>query len=183
VKQVLEPLTRIPGVRVAALVTPDGVPITVHGAQRRAAPKADEANNASTEAADDVHALAALATGWIGEVNRAVAPLCWPAPGHLMLRAARGTIIVMQAPGALLLVVLESGMRAEELRLPMEGAVARMQRHLRGIGSKNGTTSDLDHQPSILPSRVESGNSHEFADERANRVSATGNEIPEVPGE
>jgi predicted regulator of Ras-like GTPase activity (Roadblock/LC7/MglB family) len=182
VKQVLEPLVRIPGVRVAALVTPDGVPISVHGERRKQSSKSNDSSSAG-EAADDVHALAALATGWIGEVNRAVAPLAWPAPQHLMLRAARGTIIVMQAPGALLLVVLESGMRAEELRLPMEGAVARMQRHLRGIGSKNGTAPELDHQPSILPSRVESTSNHELVDERASRVSATGNEIPEVPGE
>ena len=187
-KQVLEPIVRIPGVRIAALVTPDGVPITVHGERR--APKKAQPGDASardddstpSDGADDSQARAALATGWMGDVNRAVAPLSWDAPSRLVLRAARGTLIVMQAPGAILLVVLDSGMRAEELRLPMEGAVARMQRHLRQIAARTSARSELDLQPSVLPQARTSSND-EFPDGDANRVSTTGNEVPEVSGE
>lgn len=120
-KHILEPLARIAGVRTAALITNDGVPITVQG---RAAPRGGGE-------AGELDALAALAAGWISEINRATAPLAWDAPRHLVLRAVRGTLVAMQAPGALLVVVLESGTSAEELRLPMEAAVGRMLRHVR----------------------------------------------------
>jgi len=121
VKHILEPLARIAGVRTAALITTDGVPITVQG---RAAPRGGGESG-------ELDALAALAAAWVAEVNRATAPLAWDAPRHLVLRAVRGTLVAMQAPGALLVVVLESGASAEELRLPMEAAVGRMLRHLR----------------------------------------------------
>ncbi|MBL8861802.1 MAG: roadblock/LC7 domain-containing protein [Planctomycetes bacterium] len=120
-KHILEPLVKIAGVRTAALITNDGVPITVHG---RAAPRVGAEGT-------ELDALAALAAGWVGEINRATAPLAWDAPRHLVLRAVRGTLVAMQAPGALLVVVLESGASAEEVRLPMEAAVGRMLRHLR----------------------------------------------------
>lgn len=120
-KHILEPLARIAGVRTAALITTDGVPITVQG---RAAPRGGGESG-------ELDALAALAAAWVAEVNRATAPLAWDAPRHLVLRAVRGTLVAMQAPGALLVVVLESGASAEELRLPMEAAVGRMLRHLR----------------------------------------------------
>jgi predicted regulator of Ras-like GTPase activity (Roadblock/LC7/MglB family) len=201
-KQVLEPIARTPGVRLAMLVTPDGVPITVQG-ERRKSPDAPRAGgperrqqNNGVDSADDVHALAALGTGWMSEVTRAVAPLSWAVPQRLVLRAARGTLIAMQAPGALLLVVLESGMRAEDLRLPMEGAVARMQRHLRTIGHRTpekaaaggGAEPELDTQPSILPASIQPANAEprvagEVPLEGSNRVSTTGSENPEDSGE
>jgi len=133
VKHILEPLARIPGVRTAALITNDGVPITVQG---RAAPRGGGE-------AGELDALAALAAGWVGEINRATAPLAWDAPRHLVLRAVRGTLVAMQAPGALLVVVLESGASAEELRLPMEAAVGRMLRHLRHpVGAKSSAARE-----------------------------------------
>jgi hypothetical protein len=45
-------------------------------------------------------------------------------------------MIVCEAPGAILCVVVESGMQPEELRLPMGVTIARMQRHLRDIGQR-----------------------------------------------
>jgi predicted regulator of Ras-like GTPase activity (Roadblock/LC7/MglB family) len=198
-KQVLEPIARTPGVRLAMLVTPDGVPITVQGERRRtpdekrAGGAERRVQNQGVDSADDVHALAALGSGWMSEVTRAVAPLSWSVPQRLVLSAARGTLIAMQAPGALLLVVLESGMRAEELRLPMEGAVARMQRHLRTIGhrtpEKTGAPAathvepELDTQPSILPAQSEPRVVGDDTDGGTNKVSTTGSENPEDSGE
>ena len=52
-----------------------------------------------------------------------------------MLRAAHGTLLMLPAAGAVLVVVLEGGLGPEQLWLPMEGAAARIQRHLRGMGS------------------------------------------------
>jgi hypothetical protein len=66
----------------------------------------------------------------------------------MSMRAARGTLIVMQAPNAVLLVLLDGGMPPEELRLPMEAAIARMQRVLRG-GRKDAPSEEKP--PGLFP--------------------------------
>jgi len=217
-KQVLEPLAKMPGVRTAALVTPDGVPIAVHHAPRpvpkaakgshrdphkdahkdphaeakghkpkpdhEEAPEREESWIGGFDPSSDLDALAGLATGWMGEITRAVAPLSWDAPQQLVLRAARGTLIIVQAPGALLLVVLEGGMRSEELRLPMEVAVARMQRHLRGASTKNASASATGDQPAgIFPARTYSSSASDAEGIGADAVHSTGPGVPEVSGE
>ncbi len=180
-KHILEPLTRVPGVRLAALITSDGVPITVHQAPRRRRDDQTDSAAGTVAAADDVSELAGLATSWIGEVSRAVAPLSWEAPRELVLRAARGTLIVKQAPRALLLVVIDGGMKAEELRLPMQVAVARMERHLRDIDLKNSATShDVDQPPGIFPAHTSSPDARV---ESVDEVQPIGNAAPEVSGE
>ncbi len=179
-KHILEPLTRVAGVRIAALITSDGVPITVHQAPRRRRDEQSDGAPGSASGADDVSELAGLATSWIGEVSRAVAPLSWDAPKELVLRAARGTLIVKQAPRALLLVVIDGGLKAEELRLPMQVAVARMERHLRDIDSKSpATSSDVDQMPGIFPAQTTSPHARESGD----TVQTIGNAAPEVSGE
>lgn len=184
-KHILEPLARIAGVRTAALITNDGVPITVQG---RAAPRGGGE-------AGELDALAALAAGWISEVNRATAPLAWDAPRHLVLRAVRGTLVAMQAPGALLVVVLESGTSAEELRLPMEAAVGRMLRHLRPSSSKSGAAARENSESSPaseprapLPTGFSSqpstrGIQHDPASEAGQEFASTGNGDPQVTGD
>jgi predicted regulator of Ras-like GTPase activity (Roadblock/LC7/MglB family) len=172
VKNIIEPLTRIPGVRTAALVTTDGVLMAMHGSADRArsgssVPSVPAGDNAALDAAVDPQALAGLATSWLAEITRAVATLAWGAPRHLVLRAARGTLIVCEAPGAILCVVLESGMQPEELRLPMGVTIARIQRHLRDIGQRSSAegahsagsdasaspagAGSVDQQPGIRP--------------------------------
>lgn len=183
-KHVLDPVIRIPGVRIAALVTSDGVPITVHESTRH--PHADASESISkgdcvNDAADDLNELAGLATCWIGEVARAVAPLSWEAPRELILRAARGTLIVKQAPRALLIVVIDGGMKAEELRLPMQVAVARMERHLRDLDQNYTTTShDVENPPGIFPAPSTSQSSRAHS---AGAVQPIGNGVPEASGE
>jgi len=82
--------------------------------------------------------------------------------------------------------LLESGTSPDELRLPMGVAIARMERHLRAIEPKSGpekTTEkaadrahDEAHPPGIFPA-------HKSKPLGADTVHATGNEVPEVPGE
>ncbi len=142
-KQFLETLARIPGVRMTALATPDGVPIwhlAVNSETRAPQPQQPDSEGEDsqvTQAAQgvDVHALSALATNWVVEVGRCCAPLSWDTPRRFVLRAARGTLLVQEAPGAVLVVLLEGGVRPEDLRLPMDSVIARLQRHLRSIES------------------------------------------------
>ena len=187
-RHVLEPLARIPGVRLAMLVTPDGVPIVIQGERR--APRRDDKNGTGRrrsdfgiQSSDDMQAWAALGTTWLHEVERTVAPLSWNTPTRVVLTAARGTMIALPGPGAVLLVVLDAGMSAEDLRLPMDGTVARMQRQNKNRDSKSEGAQELETQPTISPARSEPRAAGDTPLEGTNWVSTNGNGTPEVPGE
>ena len=154
-RKVLEPLGHVPGVRRAMLISRDGVPIvTLQGA----AAKTGEPSTAGWhDSADDANAFAGLATGWLTEVQRAVDPMSWNTPVRLVLAAARGTLILLVSERATISVELERGMAAEELRLPMEAALARMQRALRRRDDKNATrdSAKSGEIPGIFPGQRE----------------------------
>ncbi len=149
-KKVLEPLAHVPGVRRAILIAPDGVPIvsvTNHVTRK------DDGEGASWhDSADDLNAFAGLAIGWMTEVERSVDPMSWSTPGRLVLRAARGTLVLLRGKRVLLSVELERGMAPEELRLPMEAALARLDRTLRR-DTRDATQPSADPQeiPGIFP--------------------------------
>ena len=149
-KEVLQPLAMIPGVRMTALVSEDGVPIVSargHHAQ------ADD--DLPLDLDDELNAFTALASGWLADLRRAAARLSWAAPRRVVLRASKSELVLLQAPTAVVLVVLERGVSAEELRIPMEGALARMQRLLREIteefGPLGSASSPQDQPPGLLP--------------------------------
>ncbi|MFN0008821.1 MAG: roadblock/LC7 domain-containing protein [Planctomycetota bacterium] len=148
-KALLEPLATLPGVQIVMLVSEDGVPIVVRGETREEGGK---------ENVDDAEVLAGLTAGWIAEVCRAVSPISWNAPRRLVLCASRGTLIAMQAPRALLVVVIGRGVQPGELRLPMESAIVRMERDLRGgnqrASSQTPVQADEKAQPvGLFPAR------------------------------
>ncbi len=169
---VLDTLAHMAGVRTVALVTTDGVPITVRGS-----------GSTSGEGGVDEHdALAALASGWVAEIDRAVAPLTWGAPRHLVLRAARGNLVAMHAPGALLVVVLDSGANVDELRMPMEAAVARMERQRRAETQRGSAGND--QPPAALPSRESSSTRMPvLAEDAGQEIAITGDGSPQTSGE
>jgi predicted regulator of Ras-like GTPase activity (Roadblock/LC7/MglB family) len=143
VKEVLAPLSDLPGVRIAVLVTADGVPVVVRG---RASEK-----GAADELDGRAESLAALAAGWLNGLSRAVAPLSWDPPERVVLKATRGTIVMVQAPGSVLLALIDEGTRPEDLRLPMRGAVARIQRILRRNKEESAGGEPVAQAP--LPAR------------------------------
>jgi predicted regulator of Ras-like GTPase activity (Roadblock/LC7/MglB family) len=140
----LEPLATLPGVQVAMLVSEDGVPIVIRGETR-------QEDGKEKENVDDAEVLAALTAGWIADVCRAIAPISWSPPRRLVLRASRGTLIAMQAPRALLVVVIGRGVQAGELRLPMESAIARMERELRGGNRRASGQTPVQAEESAQP--------------------------------
>lgn len=137
---VLEPLAQQPGVLLAALVSSDGVPVAVPGSR---ASRSDEHG-----AFADSDALAALSAAWLDELSSSVGLLSCDSPRRVVLRAARGTLLLLRTSGAVLLVMLEAGLGPDELWLPMEGVAARIQRILRGMGEPS--ISDAE-PPSALP--------------------------------
>jgi predicted regulator of Ras-like GTPase activity (Roadblock/LC7/MglB family) len=136
VNEVLDPLVRIPGVRCAVLATVDGVPIASRGEVE------------SAPSADGGEALSGLVAGWLGSLAPSLGLLSWDLPQRVVLRASRGTLVVRRAPTAILLVVLEPGTSADELRLPLEAALTRLQRVARGSRAR---------VPAALPLRTVKG--------------------------
>lgn len=149
-KRILEPLAQIPGVRMALLVAHDGVPVVVKNASENAGEGSPEA----ALAGETAESLAALAAGWLSELERSVGPLSWGAPQRVVLRAVRGSLVMTHAPGALLLVIVDPRMSPDELRLPMEAAVARMQRLLRPKSESETAARDTT-PPGAVPNRTE----------------------------
>jgi len=125
----LEPLAELPGVELVMLVTHDGVPVAVPG---RAAKEGDEEGNNLVVGKED--GIGACAVGWLNELAYAVAPLSWGDPVRVVLRCARGVLVMRRARSAVLMVLLSRGLSPEDVRLSMDGTVARIERSLRGMG-------------------------------------------------
>ncbi len=139
-KAVLDPLAHIPGVRLAALISVDGVPIATAEATR-------EGETASMiDQDEELNSYTALAAGWLADVTRSCSQLSWDSPLRAVLQATHGTLVLHNAPGAIVLAVLERGVPYEELRVPIEGAIGRMQRLLR---------RSVPEPPAPLPSQAE----------------------------
>jgi predicted regulator of Ras-like GTPase activity (Roadblock/LC7/MglB family) len=143
--EALEPLASLPGVRLVILVAPDGVPVVVRG---KAATSDSEERTFLEENTDS---LSGLAANWVHGLTASIAPLGWNAPWRVVMRAARGTLVMINAPSSMLALVLDPGGSAEVLRLPMEGAVARMQRILRTGGSR-ASRDEVEEPGQALPS-------------------------------
>ena len=113
----LEPLSRLPGVEFVMLISHDGVPIAQVGA-------------AGGSGRED--SLAALAASWLNEISQAVAPLSWNPPARAYLRAGRGTLVVRRSESACLVALLGRETTPEDVRLSMDGALARIERARQG---------------------------------------------------
>ncbi len=145
--EILEPLANQAGVRVVALVSHDGVPVAIPGR---------DADDATAQADEEVpftdgDALAALSVGLLDELGRGVGLISGATPERVVLRAARGTLIMQRAAGAVLVVVLRGGLNPDELRLPMDGAAARILRSLRSLSRDDEELAE--EPPGVLPSR------------------------------
>lgn len=129
----LEPLADLPGVELVMLVTHDGVPVAVPGRSSRQDPEEGE----GMQALGKEDGIGACAVGWLNELAYAVAPLSWGCPGRVVLRCARGVLVMRRARSAVLMVLLSRGLSPEDVRLSMDGTVARIERGLRGMGRES----------------------------------------------
>ena len=177
-KEILEPLARVSGVRVAMLASPDGVPIAVRGRVPAEEEQADAP--AFGDSAEDLNALAGLAAGWFSDMGRSVAPLSWSAPRRVVLQATRGTMVLLEAQDAVLLVLLQTGTQAEELRLPMDAALKRMERVLRGMGREQAARpveEEHTEPEGLFPGRLR------LAPGTSGNPQSSDNQVPETSGE
>jgi predicted regulator of Ras-like GTPase activity (Roadblock/LC7/MglB family) len=114
-------------VDLALLSSHDGVPIAFASNRPQTAPGREEG-------------LAALAASWLNELTQAVAPLTWNAPERVCLRAARGTLVLRRSESACLIVLLAREASQEDVRLSLDGTLARIER--ARLGRRNGVAGD-----------------------------------------
>lgn len=129
--EILQPLSDIPGVRYAGIVTSDGVPILLPGAGGTLG-----GEDGRLGLSLDVNMLAALAYQWYEDLGQLTEELTWDRPARVVLKAARGTLVARTVSGGVLIALIDPGVGAESLRLPMEGAAARIDRNLRSMGGQ-----------------------------------------------
>lgn len=117
----LDKLQGMPGVRFVMLVTKDGVPV--------AAPGLDVGDgHQEIGAHGTVEALAAVATGWLGDLELAVAPVSWRAPRRAVLHGSRGSLLMTTVKHSVLVVLVAPGLDMEPIRLAVDGIAARYER-------------------------------------------------------
>lgn len=173
-KKVLDPLKQVPGVRRAMLISRDGVPITYLA-------NSDQLGRVDprpwTDSSEDSSAFAGMATSLLMEIERSVDPLSWAPPERVVLRSARGTLILLRTERATLTVELVRGMAPEELRLPMESVVARLQRALSRDTNTNtaAAIATVEEEP---PGPLPGGG--EGTKDPSRQESPTGSEVPET---
>lgn len=165
----LEPLTELPGVKLVMLVTADGVPIAVPGRQV----SADDHGSDDPQGGPDPmgglgreDALAAVATSWTREIKHAVGQISWGEPSRIVLKGMRGTLVLQQTKNAALVVILSRGMAPEEVRLAMDGTIARIERSVsgrkRGRDSSRAPASQAQEAvPGPVPTESEAASSEE----------------------
>ena len=111
-KAVLDALRNIGGVRMAALVMKDGVPVVCSGA----------------DPALEADALGALAAGYLRELEQAATALSLPTPRRALVRATRGSVYVHNLEAGLLVVLVDSGAPLEQVGPALDAAVTRLTR-------------------------------------------------------
>ena len=141
--EALRPLANQPGVELVMLLSQDGVPIAVvtRPDGNEAVPE-DEEPIAGLGAMGKDDALAAITAGWLNDLRLAVGPLSWEEPERIIMRCARGALVMRRMRGAVLLVRVQRGLSPEDVRLPMEGVVARIERSRSAMGRASASPSD-----------------------------------------
>ena len=176
--EALRPLANQPGVELVMLLSQDGVPIAVV-----TRPDANEAPQDEEPAAPGVlskdDALAAITAGWLNDLRLAVGPLSWDEPERIIMRCARGALVMRRMRGAVLLVRVQRGLSPEDVRLPMEGVVARIERSLSGMGRAAASPADQPNTqpPGLVPSEnpTDRGKSPAQPSRTGNREDLSGN--------
>lgn len=150
-QDVLLELTQLPGVKQAAVISSDGVPLCV--LERAGSAGADFIDCTTTDRTSlagqriDPASLVALAASWIDDVMRAGGQIAWEVPKRFVLAASQGSLVVQHGPNAHVMVVLEPGTSTDLVALPLDVAVEKLQKLLRDLGR-----FDPDQSAAALPS-------------------------------
>lgn len=113
-REILQDLNSIPGVRGSAIVMSDGVVI---------------ASELSTGA--DADSYSALASSLLAQINKSIPKLQLGKLRRAMIAATRGRFAINDIGGAWLIVELERDIDSGQLELEIESAAGRLRRRIR----------------------------------------------------
>jgi hypothetical protein len=136
-RDVLDSVTSLPGVRVAAVFSDDGLPLCVLEAGQGTGEWHDRTlgPGAAVESQRiDSASIVAFAASWVDDLCRTSGGAGWDFERRFTLVATEGTLVVQLGPTANVLAVLEPGIGPDTVAFPMEVSVERLQRLLRGMG-------------------------------------------------
>lgn len=149
--EVLSGLTQQPGVKLAAVISSDGVPVCVLERASRGSGEFVDCTNSSQPSLEgqriDPASLVALAASWVDDVMRAGGQIAWELPRRFVLAASQGNLVVQRGPNAHVMVVLEPSVATDTMALPLEVAVEQLNKLLRDLGR-----FDPDQSAAALPS-------------------------------
>ena len=150
-QQILSEITQLPGVKQAAVISSDGVPVCVLERAGGVGAEFIDCTSSSQTSLDgqriDPASLVALAASWVDDVMRAGSQIALELPKRFVLAASQGSLVVQQGPNAHVMVVLDPGTSTDLVSLPLEVAVERLHKLLRDLGR-----FDPDQSPAALPS-------------------------------
>ncbi len=151
-KSILTNIARYQGVESASLVSLDGVLVlTADGDE-----SADAVTHLSDHDVQPVQTLAALASGWVGQIVRAVGQLSWNGPYRYVLKATEKTLVVHVFGSSFLLLVIEPEVDPEVTRALMDQAVQQFMGHMQlGGGPSLGAhaQADASYPQGLFPSQ------------------------------
>ena len=148
-RDILTSLVQYEGIHSASVVSLDGMLV--------ASALGDETGAHSAEFSDQetqpVQTMAALASGWLGEIMRSVGPLSWATPYRCLLRATQKNLIIHAFAGSFLLLVTEPEVDPEETRALMDSAVQQLVEHIQASSNAANPPGMVgNHPPGALPS-------------------------------
>lgn len=148
-REILNSLVQYEGIQSASVVSLDGV-LVASALGHDGGPQAADLSDHEVQ---PVQTMAALASGWLGEVMRAVGPLSWDVPYRCVLRATQKSLIIHAFPGSFLLLVTEPNVDPEETRSLMDDSVQRMVAHIQASHSATAPYAEGAHPQGALPSQ------------------------------
>jgi hypothetical protein len=138
-RDVLDSVIGLLGVRVAAIFSNDGLALCILEADAATGAWLDITSCAApSDAAErdrvDATSIVAFAASWIDDLARTSGGVGWEFEKRFSMVASEGSLVIQLGPGANVLAVLEPEVDPRSVSLPMEVAVERLQRLLREMG-------------------------------------------------
>ncbi len=142
-RSILSNIAQYQGVASASLVSLDGVLVlSVSGDDT-----GPSGGIHSDQDSQGVQTLAALASGWVGQLIRAVGQLSWNRPYRYVLKASEKTLVVHVFDSSFLLLVIEPTIDPEVTRSLMDQAVHQLMGHMQAAGGPGPGTPGTSGAP------------------------------------
>ncbi|MCP5021416.1 MAG: hypothetical protein GY930_06530 [bacterium] len=145
-RSILSNMAQYQGVESASLVSLDGV-LVLSVSGDNADPSRDIHSDHDSQG---IQTLAALASGWVGQIIRAVGQLSWNRPCRYVLKASEKTLVAHVFDSSFLLLVIEPAIDPEVTRSLMDQAVHQLMGHMQAGGGPGIGAPSASEAPNPL---------------------------------